>query len=486
MKLAKYIFPAILGMSIVTSCDEKLDDINKDPNNSTKANASATLTSGIGYYAVAIDAFYNEVDALFAQYVAGGPGVALIDDERYFVQNADYNNEWGLSYNQALTDLKYTINNGNEAQSAAADILSVHIWQILVDHFGDIPYSEALRGTQDQGGILTPAYDGAESIYDNLVERLDASIALLSSTEDAIGAEDVIYGGDIDKWVRFANSLKLKLLMRQSITNPSKVEADVEALIASGSFIEAEDQIALVPFAGATGLNYNPSYARREAGVGQFYVASQTTVDVLEGLTDPRLEVLYDEAEGPGGIVGMIQGNVDDLISPSRDDFSFPSPVAYAEDNDVILMSNWEVMFLRAEADMRFDTADDELDMYNKAVTAHFSYLDIPGAADYLSEAAAYDPGASDQVKSDQIGVQKWISMNGLQEFEGWIESRRFDTPGSNVFTNVTNGIFYTPTRTTLGQGEYPTIRLYPQTEVSFNPNTPPGRDIQDKVFWDN
>lgn len=486
MNIKKIIIPAILGISFFTSCDESLEDINKDPNNSTKANASATLTSGTGYYALAIDAFYNEIDGLFAQYIAGGPGVALIDDERYFVQNGDYNNEWGLAYNQALTDLKYTIKNGNEAQAAAADILSCHVWAVLVDHFGDVPYSEALRGTPDEGGILVPNYQGAESIYDDLVIRLKASAEVLAATEDVLGEEDVIYSGDLDKWQRFANSLRLKLLMRQSITNPSKVSADVKDLIATGTFIESEDQIALVPFAGATGLNYNPSYARREAGVGQFYVASQTTVTALEGLGDPRLSVLYDEAAGPGGIKGMIQGNVDDLISPSKDDFSFPSDVSYAIDNDVIFMSHWEVMFLRAEADMRFDTSDDELVMYNSAITAHFDYIGATGVTAYLQGNAAYDVAASDDEKSDLIGVQKWISMNGLQEFEGWIESRRFDTPTSHLFTDVTNGIFHTPTRTTLGQGKYPTLRLYPQTEVSFNPNTPPGRTIQDKVFWDN
>lgn len=493
MKLLKYIIPVFLGVFTFSSCDEALTDINKDPNQSSSANPAATFTAAQGYYAIAIEAYFNENDALFAQYVAGGPGVALIDEERYFLLNQDFNLEWSNSYNQALSDLSFTIEKGNPALSAAADVLSVHIWQNLVDHFGDIPYTEALKGDFSKGGITTPAYDDAKTIYNDLLARLDVSIETLTEilaegeeAEAVIGDEDLIYGGDIEKWIRFANSLKLKVLMRQSITDPS-VGPQVIELISSGIFIEEESQIVLVPFGGATSQQYNPMFARREAGVGQFYVASESTVDIMEELSDPRLEILYDPAAKTNTIVGLKQGNVENVVpSPARADYSFPSAAAYAEDNDVILMSHWEAYFLRAEAAMRFATADDEKAMFDAAVTASFDYLGAEGVDTYLVESANYNPGATTQAKSDMIGVQKWISMNGLQEFEGYIESRRFDTPESKIFFDPTSGILVRPTRSTLPEGQHPTIRLYPQTEVSFNPNTPSGRAITDKVFWDN
>jgi len=492
MKLLKYIIPVFVGVFTFSSCDESLEDINRDPNSASSANPAATFTAAQGYYAIAVEAFYNEVDALFAQYVAGGPGVALIDEERYFLLNQDFNNEWAFSFNQGLSDLSFTIENGNPALSATADILSVHIWQNLVDHFGDIPYSEALNGDFSKGGVITPAYDDAKTIYAALIARLDASVENLTEViadadaDVVIGDEDLIYGGDLEKWIRFANSLKLRLLMRQSITDASVGPAVVD-LISSGTFIEDESEMVVIPFSGATAQQYNPMFARREAGVGQFYVASESTTDILEELSDPRLEILYDPAAATNTIVGLKQGNVENVIpSPARADYSFPSAVCYAEDNDVILMSHWEVYFLRAEAAMRFGTADSEKAMFDAAVIANFEYIGADGAAVYLASSANYDPGASAQAKSDMIGVQKWISMNGLQEFEGYIESRRFDTPATKVFSDPTNGILVRPTRSTLGEGEHPTIRLYPQTEVSFNPNTPPGRTITDKVFWDN
>jgi hypothetical protein len=479
MKFYKYIIPAIIGVCSV-SCEESLTDINQDPNGSATADPAATLVSGMGYYGIAIDGYINELDALFAQYVAGGPGVALIDDERYFVQNTDYNTEWSFLYNQTLSDLKYTIDNGNEAQAAIADILSVHAWQIIVDHYGSVPYSTALQGTD---GVLIPTYDDPKTIYDDLVTRVTASTEILAETEDALGDEDIMFEGDIESWIRFGNSLKLKLLMRQSLTHAAEVGPQVVALISDGMFIESEDHIAAIPYSGVNGLNYNPMFGRREAGVGQFYVASETTVNAMSELSDPRLDVIYNPAVNTGTVVGLKQGNVEDVVAPSKDDYSFPSPVAYAEDNDVILMSNWEVYLLRAEAALRFSTGESDKAMYDAGVTAHFNYVGAPDVATYLVENGAYDEGGTVTSRASQIGIQKWIAMNGLQEYEGWTEAKRFDTPEARIFTS---GIFVTPTRSVLGEGIFPSIRLYPQTETSYNPNAPADRKQTDKVFWDN
>jgi hypothetical protein len=489
MKIIR-IFLTAIAFSIVVSCGEDLAELNVDPNESSSGGEGPeTFTSALGYYGLVLDAFFNEDNSLYAQYVAGGPGVALLDLERYFIEPTVTNNEWIYSYSDCLSDLKYTRENGNEALASVAEVMSVLIYQNLVDHFGDVPYAEALTGA-DQGGTVAPKYDDDKAIYDDLIVRLNAAIETLSDTEEEVGPEDLIYNGDLDKWIAFANSLKLRLLMRQSITgDQASIGQQVRDLISTGTFINSDADIALIPFGGATGQNYNPQFARREGGVGQFYVASKSSTDVLTSLNDPRGLAIYDEAEGPGGLVGLKQGHVNELISPKPADFSAPSAVAYGEANDVILMSHWEVMFLRAEADMRFGTSDDEKEMFDAAVTAHFVYvgLEAADAADYLQTSVVYDPLASTLDKSNMIGIQKWISMNGLQESEGWIESRRFDQAGSNVFTNTTNGIFETPTRSTLPAGTFPTIFLYPQSEISLNPdNVPSGRKVTDKVFWDN
>jgi hypothetical protein len=488
MNKLKYYILAIV-VSFASSCGEDLAKLNVDPDDSLNANPENTLTSGMGYYASVLEAYFNENDAVLAQYWAGGPGVALIDIERYFLEPGDFNTEWAFSYQQALSDLQYTIKNGNKSRAAVAQVMSVLIYQNLVDHFGDVPYSEALKGEISDGSIVTPKYDDSKAIYDDLVLRLDVAIDDLADVNntDVLGGEDIVYGGDRTKWIRFANSLKLRLLMRQSITDAS-VGTQVKSLIANGIFIQDESQMAKIDFDGSVG-NYNPQYARRESGVKQFYNASETTVTYMSRIGDPRLEVLYNPAKSTGTVVGMIQGNVNNLVSPSKDDFSYPSSVEYAINNPVIFMSHWEVMFLRAEAAARFGTADNDVSMFQNAIRAHFDYIGAEGADDYINDEAAapYNASSSIAEKSRLIGIQKWISMNGLQESEGWIESRRFDVPGAKIFTDNTTGIFVTPTQSVLGQGVFPSIRLYPQSELDYNKNnTPKDRKLTDKVFWDN
>lgn len=493
MKIFRIIL-TVFTCTFAVSCGDNLADLNMDPNQSgSGGEGPEVFVAATAEYAVALEAYFNEEDALWAQYWAGGPGVALFDHERYYFEPADFNVEWAFSYLQALSDLAYVKQRGNAGLGAMSEIMSCIIYQNVVDHYGDVPYFEALKGAPEDGGITTPVYDDAKAIYDDLIVRLDAAIATLSNADGtlspadlAVGGEDLIYGGDLNNWIKLANSLKLRILMRQSITDPS-VGPDVVALIANGNFIDSEGSMAIVPFQG-TGLNQNPQYIRRESGVGQYYVASESSTKVLDALSDPRALVIYDPAVATGTLVGLKQGHINEIPNVKKDDFSYPSAVCYGETNDVILMSHWELFFLRAEAAMRFSTADDEKAMYDAAVTAHFDYIGAEGAAEYLATGSNgfYDIAASTQEKSDLIGVQKWISMNGLQESEGAIEAKRFDVPETRIFTDVNTGIFSTPTRSVFAVGVFPTIRLYPQTELSFNPNTPTGRTISDKVFWDN
>lgn len=485
MKIYKILF-AVLLCGFFVACEQDLSDLNVDPDASTQGSPDELFVSASGFYGIGLE-IANEDNAVLAQYWAGGPGVSLIDIERYFFVPADFNTFWTYSYLQTLTDLKYVIDNGNEAQAAAANIFAVYVMQYLVDLFGDVPYLSANLGAPESGGLLNPEYDSGEDIYTDLIARLDTSATVLSTTADQLGNEDLIYEGNSNNWVRFANSLKLRLLMRQSITDPS-VGPAVQELIASGTFITSEDQLAAIPFNGADGQNYNPQFARREGGVGQFFVASQTSTSTLDELQDPRDSALYEVAEATGTIVGLKQGNVQVQTDLSAADLSAPSEIAYAADNPVILMSHWEVMFLRAEADMRFGTADDETEMFNSAVRAHFDYVGASGVANYLSNSVVYNASASTVAKSNMIGIQKWISMNGLQETEGWIEARRFDYPDAgNIFTNPTDGIFVTPTASVLGNNVFPSIYLYPQSEFDYNrDNVPTGRTITSNVFWDN
>ena len=483
MKL-KTIILSFAAFLFMQSCGENLANLNVDPNTSPTANPKEVLTSGIGFIGADMEALFNEPSALFAQYWAGGPGVALTDHERYFIEPGDFNSEWALAYNQSLSDLSFVIKNGNDARSSVAQILSCYIYGLLVDLYGDIPYSEALQGDGVDGpAILTPKYDNDLDIYKDLIVKIDAAQNVLANSTGELGSEDLIYNGSVGQWMKFANSLKLKLYVKMGSAGEA-VDNDVRTLVQNGNFIESVSDMATIAFDGSAN-NFNPQYSRRESGVGMFYVASNSYLDVCTELNDPRAALLFNPA-GDGTIKGLAQGGINELVAPSKADFSYPSSVAYAIDNPSILMSHWEVYFLRAEAAVKYNTADHSKAMFEAGVSSNFDYVGAGDATSYLDENANIGNIANSEAKLNLIGVQKWLSMCGLQETEGWNETRRFDRTGNRIFTDPATGIFSVPPRSILGAGVYPSIRLYPQSEVSFNSANTPARVITDKVFWDN
>jgi len=481
----KYIFRAsavVLVLSLV-ACSESLEDINIDPNNSATANEKVILPTALTNVGYIVDADLNAASFLWAQYYTWGIGVSLGNPERFVAEPDDYDGYWQDAYADALIDLKFLAKSSNPAYRGVAKALQAYVFQGLTDHFGDIPFSESLSGEIADGSILAPEFDNASDIYVGLTTLLDEAIADLSiASSSDIGSEDFVYGGDVSKWLKFANSLKLRVLLRTSEAKPNGTA--IKALVANSSFIESASDVAAVPFQDKAGA-YNPMYALFERGVGDFYFASNATLNKLDELSDPRGTAFYSVAtSGPflGQLRGIEQGAVDRDV-PFTDpaaNYSGSSSMAYSADNAVILMSDWEVWFLRAEAAARYGTADDDATAFANAVTNNFNYLGVSGADAYVS--SLNYSGNLDQ-KLNLIGVQKWISMNGTQEDEGWIEARRFDRPGNRIFTG---GIFQNPPNSVLPAGTFPATWLYPASERSLNANAPAQRSITDRIYWDN
>ena len=149
----------------------------------------------------------------------------------------------------------------------------------------------------------------------------------------------------------------------------------------------------------------------------------------------------------------------------------------------VIFVSAWEGNLLLAEAVSRGWLTGDAKAFYDAGVKANFEYLGIaaPADDDYLAAGGAFDAGNA--LKS--IALQKWTCMNGLQPVESWIETRRFDSASSPIFTSA-GGIFKSPTKNAMGAGLFPSILPYPESEESLNQSFPGQHDLTHKVFWDN
>lgn len=475
----------MLSLTLMFSCSDSLEEVNIDPNTFPSADEAQVLSASLGYLGYVVDTDLNFNSFLWAQYYTWGIGVSIGNAERFVAQPDDYNGYWQRAYANCLTDLKFNSKSSSSEYSGIAKILQAYIFQGLVDHFGDVPFTDANSGAINDGSILSPKYDSASDvIYPGLVSLLDDALNDLSITEGNVGDDDFIYQGDTDKWIKFANSLKLRILMRTSEISPQS--SAIQALIASGSFIESVDDMPTIPFSGQTG-DQNPMFARAEFGVGMFYFASNATLNVLEGLNDQRATTFYTLATtgtAAGNLNGIDQGTIDDepFTAPDTDYSLSSSAYSYGDSNSVILMSPWEVWFLRAEADARYSTSDDETVALENAVTLNFDYMNVADPSTYFGTLGYSSADPLDD-KLDIIGVQKWISMNGTQEDEGWIEARRFDRPASRLFTE---GIWQSPPLSVLNAGLFPASWLYPESERSLNSNALPQRKITDAIFWDN
>lgn len=479
----KFKIILILLITLSTSCS--LDDVNVDPNTFPTAGDAQVLSSSIGFLGYVVETDLNFGDSyMWSQYYTWGIGVAIGNPERFVQAGTDNDGYWQRAYANCLADLDYIDDNSSSAAyRGISKVLKAYIFQGLVDHFGDIPFTEALNGAIENGSILNPHYDSDNEIYPALATMLDDAIKELELSEGDVAEDDFIYGGNIDKWIKFAYSLKLRILMRTSEVSPQS--AAIKTLVAEGSFIETVDDMPFIPFTGASG-DQNPMYARAEFGVGNFYFASNATLNVLQDLNDPRRFEFYTLAttgDSKGNLKGIDQGTIDnETFTNPASHYSMASDYAYGDKNSVILMSPWEVWFLRAEAAARYGTADDETTAFETAISTNFSYMGVDGSADYISTLGYSSSDPLDD-KIDMIAVQKWISLNGTQEDEGWIEARRFDRPASRLFTN---GIWQTPPLSVLAAGVFPSAYLYPASERSFNPNAPLQRSLTDKIFWDN
>lgn len=473
-----------VGMLLFTtsSCDERLANLNIDPNNSSSASDAQLLTGALGYMSYVQDADLNQYSFLWAQYYTWGIGVALGNSDRFRQEASTNNGNWSRIYASSLEDLKYLRKSSSSSYRGIGKVLTAYNYQILVDHYGDVPFSESLNGAINDGSILTPKYDTGAEVYAGIAAMLDEAIADFEVTNGDVGPDDLMFGGDMGKWRKLAYSLKLKVLMRTSEVSPNS--AAIMDLLSKGDFIENEEDIAKVEFSGASG-NQNPMWASMERSLGDFYFASNASINVLKSLEDPRIGAFYSKATSgafTGQYRGIDQGSIDDEpFTASKTEYSLSGEFAVKADNPVYFMTPWEVWFLRAEAEARFGSAAKAENAFINAITSNFTFLNVTGAADYIATLGFASLDKEGMV--DAIGIQKWISLNGTQEDEGWIETKRFDRPASRLFTN---GIFQTPKVSALAQGVFPATWLYPASEINLNPNAPEQRVITDKVFWDN
>lgn len=415
-----------LPLLLTVSCRRNLTDINVDPkkagivpSNSLFTNAERVLVNTTTSSNVNLNIY-----RLIVQYWTE---TTYTDESNYDLNTRSIpRGIWNAMYRDVLEDFERaktlipTDVLDPKAQAndlAMTEIMEVYTWYYLVTTYGNIPYSQALDINNP-----FPAYDDAATIYNDLLARLDAAIGKLDANASNWGSADVIYGGDIPSWKKFANSLKLKMGMTIADANVTKAKSTVESAVAAGVFTSNADN-AVYDYT-ANPPNTNPVWVDLVQSGRKDFVTTNTFVNQLTTLNDPRLSLfLTQDANSTysGGKPGA---------SNNYATFSKPAVKLTSPDFPGDILDYSEVEFLLAEAVERgFNVGGTAQTHYNNAVTASIKYWggSDADAVAYLAQPSVNYTTATGTYKQ-KIGMQKWIALYN-RGWDAWIEWRRLDYP---------------------------------------------------------
>jgi len=448
--LKKLSYILLFGLTL-TSCSDTLDDINKNPNATETPLApyllTGTLKQGADLYWGADNNFNSSL--LFVQHWAK---IQYTEPDRYDVSNTSFASLWNTGYATLITDLNTIINfpDGQANSNYKGIALGLRSWTflLLTDAYGNIPYKEA-------GQKVTPAYNTQKEVYTGLLEDLKQAQSLLSTTNGTVTG-DLVYKGDILKWKRFVNSLRLRIALRISDKEPALAkQAAIDATSDAAGVISSESET--FKFTYISSPQQNPASAWSETR--DDFRISKTMVDKLNEFSDPRLPVF---AQLPSdATVGKYVGGANGLSNSDANSQGFaktskPGTYFLTSTSPAVIASYSETLFNLAEAAARGYIAGDAEQYYKNAITASFNQFGITNAAtitSYLNQASVkYD--ASNYAKS--IGTQKWIAFFG-QGLDAFTEWRRLDYP------------VLTAGPATVLDGKIPSRFFYPGTEQSLN-----------------
>lgn len=468
MKVMKNFKKAILlfvAISTLVAC-KKFDEINVDPIRTTDVSEDLLFTRALRYGALDWD-FYqigqNLHADMFTQYFANSaPGFGT---DRYISNAGWITSFWNTYYSNLVINTQEVIRKTVDDPAKSNKYNVARIWRAWLfhratDYWGDIPYSQAGKGVD---GLRTPKYDKQEDIYADLNKELkEASAALDLNKTVKFGGPDLVYSGDLTKWKKFANSLRLRIAMRMSKVDPAKAQSIVQEIMTQNELMTSNADNALMAMQPAGQfVNRNPLAIL--FGFDEFKV-SKTMVDLLKSLNDPRLPIYATPIAGsnPAAYAGLQNGlNPTQLGEPAnaRANFSSNGVLIRAEGAPIDIMTFSELSFLKAEAVQRGWGTGNASTFYNDGVTSSISRrgaIAPTAISTYLAQSSvAYDGTLK------QIATQKWLALfpNG---FEGWAEWRRTGFP---VLAAIPNNDGETG-------GTTPRRVIYPPTEATLNPES--------------
>lgn len=473
-----------------TGCKKTLD-INDDPNNPTLDVGSPKIVFPVAAMGVAAVSGGDLaiLGALYGEYLTQAAASSQYKKiDQYDMKTTDNNAQYTTMFAYGLKNAQFVIDQARASEDWSfflmATVMKAYGTTLLVDLYDQIPFTEALQGSSN----LNPHFDDGYSIYKALLAELDSAVSLDVNARTATnlrtsgeGNIDIVFGGEIQKWVQFANTLELKMYLRMVNAKPAEAQAGVEALYARGATFLSSDA-AVAGFIDAASQS-NPLFEQniRQLNTAGNLVASTTYVSFLKENNDPRIIPFF----GSVSAVSLDQGDFLNVSSEALASAVFKQSAT----DPVVLLSEAESYFLQAEARERYFSGDGAKPLYNKGVLAAFSSVGQDGST-FIAPGGAYEyPGGSLDENIEAIIVQKWASFPyGVHFIEGWFEKLRTGYPRtSTVYSTDPSyipGQFVVSKNSVLPPGQFPKRQVFPDVEVSRNPNTPTIVPITTPVWW--
>ena len=552
MKLKKILYGFSLAAMIIavgSSCNKAKFNINRNPNDPTDSSVTYDVVLPAALHATGgiVARQWGTIQNWMGFWARSGTYAPNVTEETYAITtafgNGIWNNCYDNNYDYNIVQQKANVA-GATFYEGIARIMKAHNYQMLVDVYGNVPYSQALKGSANP----TPAYDNQLDIYKALFREIDAGIALIknatvtaTNTNKNIWINDIMFGDPVNgvignvaamrtKWAKFGNTLKLRMLIHCYAVAGINKTTEMNIINAEGSgFLGVGENAQVQP--GYKADKPNPFYNSYKANTDGsqtanniYYRANKWGIDVYKGDGDPRVGTaafsggsgrVYEA--GSGGMIGVAYGLPPVTANASPILAGIGPGVYRTSSSPQCIFSSAESFYLQAEAKFRgwiiggptaqalMETGTQEsfafMGVTNPAaaLAGYLSYNNGFPDVDYLAPPAGtnYPAGGLATILS-----QKWFSLNGINSLEIWCDYRRVpfkevapllaSASTTNFTYGLTGGFSAGPTISVAPQNtstKIPVRYLYPQTEYNYNPTNVGLQGVIDpfssRIFWD-
>jgi len=446
MKIKSLAILAVAAVGFTACSDAWLEEYKLDQNRPSDVSMEVLLPSAQASYGMTQGDVLPRLTSIFMQQMTGTDRQSLAHNRYAQIGEGDFNTPWNNSYAGGLYDLKLIQEKAAEANAPAyegvAQIMTAMYLGILTDHFGDIPYSDALQGADK----LKAEYDSQQDIYATIFSLLaDGKANLLEPSDVMPGGDDLIHGGDLAAWAATADGLRARYLNHLSKTsqyNAADVVSACDDAINGGVY-------CTIGFEAA--LNQNPWYQFTVIDRAGYISQFGTMYDMMEASSDPRL-TLYRSA--------------DSLTMPVLGGATSPLPI----------VTPFEIMFVKAEAQLAGGDATSARATLEAAIESNMTWLGVDAA-----DIATYVGALSTTTDLELIMNEKYVAM--FSTGESWTDWRRTGFPALSAPDGA--NLSGMPRRMPYPEGEY----LYNADNVPFpitsSPDVKFGVDASQRLWWD-